>query len=377
MGWWFPPVIFDRNIVTQKNEARTVSTDSAALEARVTELESELAASERRLRATLTAAVDAIVMVDGQGMIRTFNPAAERMFGYTRAEAMGMAASELLGNPFRGHDDQYLRRYLKTPEGQLIGRLREFKARRKDGSEFPIQLLVTEVPELGLFTGIVRDITEQRKLQEEIVRIAAQEQRRIGEELHDTALQDLAGLGLLAQNLADALGGQELVAERLLAQRLASGIADAGRHVRSLAQGLVPVAVDAEGLMAALTELATRTEREHALSCRFVCPEPVEIADDLAALHLFRIAQEAVTNAVRHADAQTVTIRLERQEDIVTIKVLDDGIGIAQASQRGPGLGLRIMEHRCALLGGTFSALLRDSGGTEISCRIHLAQRDT
>jgi two-component system, LuxR family, sensor kinase FixL len=334
-----------------------------------TDQDAALTASEHRLRAVLDAAVDAIITIDYSGIIESFNEAAERMFGYSARELIGSNVSVLMGSPYREQHDDYLGRYLRTREPRVIGQRRDFTARRKDGTTFPVQVSVNEIPELELFAGVVRDMTEQRVLQEEIVRIATLEQRRIGDELHDTTQQELAGLGLLAQNLADDLKGPDRTAEHALAQKIASGIAATNRHVRSLAKGLVPVPVDAEGLMTALASLAEHTEKEHGVSCHFVCPKPVRIADDSAALHLYRIAQEAVLNSIRHAAASEISIRLERADFGLRIDVRDDGIGIDE-ERRGDGLGLRIMEHRCGLMGGTFSARRRETGGTVISCTV-------
>jgi signal transduction histidine kinase len=88
------------------------------------------------------------------------------------------------------------------------------------------------------------------------------------------------------------------------------------------------------------------------------------------ALHLYRIAQEAVTNAIRHAKANDIHIRLEAKDQELTLQVLDDGIGIDDQRDRHQGLGLRIMEHRCELVGGTFSVRRRDAGGTALMCTV-------
>ena len=345
------------------------------LETRMEQRTAALDASQQHIRAILDAAVDAIVIIDQTGIIETFNAAAEKMFGYTAAEAIGRNVSMLMGSPFREQHDDYLRRYARTLEPRLIGHPREFRARRKNGSEFPIQLSVSEIAALGLFTGVVRDISEQRKLQEDILRIAAAEQRRIGEELHDTTQQELAGLGLLAQNLADMLDRSGADKESALAAKIAAGIARTNRHVRTLAHGLVPVPVDAEGLMTALADLARRTETEHGIACHFICDEPVRIADDNIALQLYRIAQEAVANASKHAKAGSISIHLECTDGRLQVDVQDDGIGIGSEGIRSSGgLGLRIMEHRCGLIGGTLSVRRRESGGTLIRCMVPVVE---
>jgi two-component system CheB/CheR fusion protein len=331
------------------------------------------AAGEQRIRAILGATVDAIITINAEGTIETFNAAAESMFGYSAKEAIGRNISLLMPAPYRQNHSDYLKRYLQTRTPRLIGRLRDLRARRKDGTEFPMQLSVSEIPELGLFTGVVRDVTEQRALQEQIVRIATGEQHRIGRELHDSMQQELTGLGLLAQNLTDALSGPESAAQRALAAKLASGIAETNRHLRRLAKGLVPVAIDANGLMVALGDLAERTESDYGIKCRFVCPSAVHVADDGAALHLYRIAQEAVMNAIKHAHASTISIQLKQSDGFCTIQIRDDGVGIEEQASKADGLGLRIMEHRCGLIGGTFSVRRRKSGGTIIKCKVPMA----
>lgn len=334
------------------------------------ELEQRVAAGEHQLRAILDAAVDAIVTIDKDGIIRTVNKAAETMFGYRTDEIIGREVTMLMGAPYREQHDDYLRRYAKTGERRVIGKVRELRARRKNGAEFPIQLSVSEIPDPGLYTGIIRDMTENRDLQERMMHAATVEQRRLGQELHDTTLQDLAGLGLLAQHMVETLNAPDDSPQRKLATKITAGISEVNSQIRRLANGLVPVPVDAEGLMAALAKLAQRTEDDSEVACSFVCPDPVPITDDTMALHLYRIGQEAVTNAVRHSKADTISILLGRRNGSLRLEIRDNGVGIAADASEQGGLGLRIMEHRCMLMGGKFSARPHGSGGTVIRCEV-------
>ncbi len=211
------------------------------------------------------------------------------------------------------------------------------------------------------------DVTEQKALREEIVSIASLEQRRIGEELHDGTQQELTGLGLLAQSLAETLAAEGESRESALAAKLAAGIAEANRHVRDISRGLVPVTVAAGDLEAALAELGRRTLDRDRLSVALDYSAPVSIPSDLFATHLFRIAQEAVTNAVKHADARQIVIRLASEENEFRLEIADDGKGLPEA-RGNSGAGLRIMEHRCALLGGALALRARPGGGTVVSC---------
>jgi signal transduction histidine kinase len=246
---------------------------------------------------------------------------------------------------------------------------------RKDGSLFPIRLSVVEIDHSRLFAGFIHDMSAAKTLQEEILNIALLEQQRIGQELHDGTQQELTGLGLLSQNLREALSQRGSEAEATLAGRLADGIAQANLHVRSLAHGLLPVPVDEKTLPAALGELARSTRENYGLSCQFDCPEPVLVDNSVTATHLYRIAQEAVSNAVKHAKANAISIRLARSDGDLLLEIRDDGVGIAPRTPPYEGAGLRLMEHRCSVIGGRFTVQRQDSGGTRVACAIPLLAR--
>ena len=122
--------------------------------------------------------------------------------------------------------------------------------------------------------------------------------------------------------------------------------------------------------MTALAELARQTTEIHGLPCSFECPSPVEIDNDNQATHLYRIAQEAVSNATRHAKASAIWIRLEQVDGRLVLEVQDTGIGMQTGPSAARALGLRLMEHRCAMIGGNFAIELRPDGGTCIACSV-------
>jgi signal transduction histidine kinase len=122
--------------------------------------------------------------------------------------------------------------------------------------------------------------------------------------------------------------------------------------------------------MAALDELARQTTEIHGLLCAFECPAPVAIDNDNEATHLYRIAQEAVTNATRHAKSSAIWIRLEQHNGLLVLEVKDNGIGLQTEGSTKEGVGLRLMEHRCALIGGTFRVEKRSDCSTCIGCSV-------
>ena len=331
-----------------------------------------LQSSEERIRSVLDAAIDGIITIDEAGLIRFFSNGAEKIFGYKAEEAIGRNISMLMARPFREKHDTYMQRYLESGEARVIGRERSFRGRRRDGTEFPIQLTVSEVGHKRWFTGIVRDTTKQHELQEEIVRVATFEQRRIARELHDGTQQELTGLGLLARELADSLNSPALARQHELAMKIAGGITEANQNVRRLAKGLMPVPIDAQGLMVALEELANEFETNYGIRCEFLCPSPVLVANDNAAMQLYHVVQEALTNSLKHSGADSTAIAMKHSNATVTITVKDNGIGIDDPPQQTDGLGLRIMQHRCESIGGTFSVRRRKSGGTVVTCKIPL-----
>jgi PAS domain S-box-containing protein len=344
------------------------------------EAERALRESEERVRAIVNTAVDAIITIDGLGKIQEINGGAEQMFGYAAAEVVGKNVNILMPSPYHEQHDGYLARYRETGERRMICIGRELLGRRKDGSIFPVELAVSEIDHLGLFTGILRDVSERKELQRQVLMIAEQEQRRIGQELHDDIQQQLAGLGLLAQNMADhirrlsgkdsaEIGAAQYEEASRLADRVARGIAETGRRVRLIGRGLVPVEVDAEGLRSALEELAAHTSELHGVACEFQCPTPVEMCDNFVATHLYRIAQEAVTNALKHARPSRILVRLYRAEQSLVLTVLDDGIGIGEKND-SDGIGLRIMEYRAGLIGGNLSVIPGQECGTEVNCTL-------
>lgn len=331
--------------------------------------------SARQMSAILDATPDGVVTIDHTGTIVTFNQSAVRLFGHRADEVIGRNIGLLMPPRESLRHGEYLDRYLHTRERHVIGTSREVNACRKDGTLFPVVLSVIEIEHLRLFAGFVHDMTSAKTLREEILKIAMLEQQRIGQELHDGTQQELTGLGLLAHDLSEALSRHGSHTEAKLAARLASGIAEANLHVRSLAHGLVPVPVDAETLPAALGELARSTRASYGLSCQFDCPQPVQVGIPSTATHLYRIAQEALGNAVKHAKADAISIRLTCTDVDLMLEITDNGIGIATGMPPHEGAGLRLMEYRCAVLGGRFTVQQQEGGGTLVACAIPLSGR--
>jgi len=221
------------------------------------------------------------------------------------------------------------------------------------------------------FFALLRDVTDRRRMESEIVRISAREHERIGQDLHDGLGQQLTGIAFMAKVLARKLadGGLPEAGE---AEHIARLVNDAITQTRHLARGLHSVGLEEDGLMLVLQELAASVTRLYDIEARYVCPTPVLISDGTTAAHLYRIAQEAVTNAVRHAGPTTIRIELQRSGATATLAVIDDGCGIPGSVDPGVGMGLNIMRYRARMMGGAFSVKRLPEGGTCVSCTFQI-----
>lgn len=321
--------------------------------------------SEARLRAILNAPDDAIITIDHDGIIEAVNPAAEHMFGYAAGEMVGQNVKMLMPMPDRDRHDGYLKHYLQTGQAHIIGIGREVEARRKDGTTFFVDLAVSEVKEMKLFTGIIRDITRRKQLEHEVVEIAALEQLRIGEDLHDECGQELTALGLLAGSLAESLK-ERVPADSEIARKIGRGLSAVLRQVRNIAHGLALAEVTGPDLPDALAELASRLGETSGVRCVFDAGAAAPILDNVQATHLYHIAQEACTNALKHAEAENIAIRLLSRDNTIILEISDDGIGMSEGAKNG--LGLRIMQNRASVIGAQLSIDRAKPKGTVVTC---------
>ena len=211
-----------------------------------------------------------------------------------------------------------------------------------------------------------------RQLEQEIIAISERERQGLGRDLHDGMCQYLAAIGLTADLLR-----QNLVHDghprAQAAGEIANLLQDAVERVRELARGLSPVDRDEGGLESALEELANSTTRLTGVQCAFLCAEPVPVQEEIRAIHLFRIAQEAVGNATRHGRARHIIVALEASAHDFSLRVSDDGRGFDAAVSGGRGgMGLNIMRYRARMIGGTLEVYPNMPTGTVVACTVQL-----
>jgi PAS domain S-box-containing protein len=330
--------------------------------------------SEERFRLLVDGVADyAIMMLDSKGFVVSWNPGASRIFGFAQDEAIGLNASA-----FYTPDDATRGR----PAADLLvaasaGRREAEGWRvRKDSSRFWANVITSCLRDddgtLRGFSQITRDVSELRALEKEVLEISEREQMRIGHDLHDGLGQELTGIALLTQNLRQRLAKNH-AAEESQAARIATLINRALEQARKLARGFSPVELGPQGLETALRDLAAKVQSSMRCACSLKCAGNLHLADDATALHLFRIAQEAVNNSVRHSQATHIRIELDTIDGATTLAVHDDGIGMPASNSRGKGMGISVMHYRARMIGGSLEVKTSDAG-TSIICTCTNAQ---
>ncbi|MCS7467904.1 PAS domain S-box protein [Stieleria sp. ICT_E10.1] len=334
------------------------------------EMERELRREHNLNQSIIQTAQLVVVVLDMEGRIVQFNPYIESLTGWQADEVLGQNWFETFIPPQVRPNVRNV--FSKTIDGEVTGG-HVNPILTKDGRELEIQwhgdLLrdAEGTPMRLLCCG--QDVTERRVLERHIVELSAEEHRRIAIDLHDGIGQELTGLSMTADSLVVALTRAERP-EALVAEKLRDGIHRALEQVRILSRGMNPVDVDAQGLMSSLTDLTEQFNGIEGVTCRFECDSPVLLRDNQAATQLYRIAQEAATNALRHGKAKLIVISLRRTKEGVVLSVRDDGIGINGDAVSVPGMGMQTMNYRAGILGGSLQIKPGRDQGTEVTCTI-------
>jgi signal transduction histidine kinase len=217
--------------------------------------------------------------------------------------------------------------------------------------------------------ALQREMAERQRLDREIAQVADRERRRLGQDLHDSLGQHLTGTALAAQVLKEKLSAKSApeVAE---AEKVVNYLEEGIDLTRNLARGFFSPELDADGLSVALEGLAENISERFAVNCIFRAERLIPMRDDAFATQLYRIAQEAATNAAKHAAAEQIDICISVDDAELTLAIMDDGVGFPNNSSDSKGLGLRLMRHGAALIGGTFHIRRNGKRGTIATCKV-------
>jgi PAS domain S-box-containing protein len=301
---------------------------------------------------------EGVVLVDLQGCIELTNPAFERMFRCKAAELIGSSIAGISAS------SDWLERLRNQPG------TRDIAFRRRDGTSFTGEVLIeTIVLAAGKkWLAVVQDVSERKRLEREVLDIGNRERRRIGHELHDGLCQELTGVALMLRSIATHVRRDILPTDRQFAEIVAL-VNSAIEGARTMARGLSPVTIDRGGLLSALDVLVCRARASSGVDIRLHVRMPIDrMIAEATASHLYRIAQEALSNAVKHAAARIITVALEAVNDDLQLTVSDNGQGLAEDAVHGSGMGLKIMDYRARMIGGYVEIAPRGRGGTRVRC---------
>ncbi len=371
--------------------------------------EEALRVSEERFRLMVEGASDyAMFLLDPENLITFWSAGAERVFGWSRDEVIGKSGALIFAAEDRKNREVAKEIRTALNEGRALDRRFHL---RKDGSRVwtdgVLMRLDDESGKLRGFAKVARDATDQRRvedellhardemeqrvvertqellamnnelqrtmaqrqqLERELLEVSEREKRRIGEDLHDMVCQELSATALFLKSTAKRIADDSVAAAKTLEESAQT----VNRNVvlaRALASGLQAVELTASGLKNALRDLTARACDNSGIQCHFKCARGIHVPDDTVALHLYRIAQEAVTNAVKHSGAKNVLVTLDRNKTHTCVSVQDDGKGFV-IKRRRKGLGLHMMKYRANALGGELKIERRRRGGMDITCVI-------
>lgn len=307
----------------------------------------------------------AVGSADGQ-TLEMMNPAYARMHGYTVAELTGASVLTIATPESRTRLAEQIR--VVHAKGRAIFESRHL---RKDGTNFPALVEMTMVRDelrRPLYRVIyTQDISELKSLEARILDISEREQLRIGQDLHDSLCQQLSGIAYLCHTAHERIA-QVAPGEAGRLTRISQLLQEAIDQARGVAYGLHPVEGEANGLAAALQGLAGHFRSVYNISTHFLCAKPVPVSENTAATHLYRIAQEAMRNAVEHGRAKRIVVRLAESRSALTLSIQDDGCGFPLETPVSRGLGLETMRFRARAIGADLNLCRGKKGGTVVTC---------
>ncbi len=213
------------------------------------------------------------------------------------------------------------------------------------------------------------EITERKEAEKEALEIAQKEQQRFGSQLHDGLCQELTSILLFAKALTQKMEREnKLELEEL--KKISDMLLEAVDQARDTARGLYPGELEGASLMHTLEELVARTDKLSESKCRFYCPEKILINDNNVATHLYRIAQEGISNALNHGKAKLIEVFLTKKDGIIYLSIHDDGVGFSKSDSSSKGIGLNIMKYRAHMMDAVFLIEANVPHGVILKCTL-------
>jgi len=341
------------------------------LEKTIQDLKTENAAlltSEEKYRTIFETTGTATIVIDDDTTIAMVNTEFVNLSGFTKEEIEGKRVwPDFIEDVDRERMKTYHAMRREAPD--QTPRNYECRLRNKWRDDKIAMMTVALIPGTRQSVASIRDITERRRAETEILRISEAERKKIGSDLHDDLGQHLVGIEALSRVLCQRLAANHHP-ETVRAEEIVSLIREATAKTRNLARGLCPVNMEEGGLASSLGDFAAQIEKVFGVTCRFNCLTSQTVADNAVATNLYHIVQEAVNNALRHGRADRVKITLFSMKDQLCLTITDNGCGIEHSGKTG-GLGLSIMGYRAKNIKADLQIRSQKGKGTRVICRIH------
>lgn len=340
---------------------------------RAMQMPTKMDTDKEELQAILNTMADVVITSDFHGTILRVNQAVEQLFGYQSAELIGQNISVLMPASYASIHQHYMTRYLDTGVPRIIGIGRDLTAKHKDGHLFPIHISVSKIEQLSLFVGVIRDTSDMINLEQEALLIGEMERNRISRELHDELGQNLLGLTMQLQVITTQLAGANDLLQQQL-QDVSSGLAQNVNNIRAIVSELATVELEEQGLQGALNSFVDTCNNYNKARVQLTCEGQCETEDYNVTVHLYRIAREAVYNALKHADASQIDVSLVQQVNTIQLSIQDNGKGlpadpeIRDCRLINVGNGLRNIHFRAHVIGAHLTISSSAASGTRIEC---------
>ncbi len=322
---------------------------------------------EARLSAIMNYAFEAILVLDLSGKITEFNDSAQTMFNYNNKEIIGKNIQALIPSINIKQLTSQALNIESSALSTLILEKKELIGLRKDALNFPIALSLTKVKGRALYIGIINDLSEPQALKKALINICTYEQEKIGHEIHDNLGQRLTGINLLASNLKRSLPKSDIKnnqAMDLIIEQLSQAIGD----TRDFSHTLAPILFPPHGLQGALTTMMKLFDSS-GIKKKIKLSSNLTIVDSVVATQVYRIAQEALNNTLKHAKARKVTLQLQAQGENTCLEITDDGLGFdINAPKFNQGIGIQIMRYRASNINATLDIVSSKGKGTTVRC---------
>lgn len=353
-----------------QSQNKALAKANEELQREVTErkrVEKALRDSELRLRAIIDAnPIPLVIYKESNGQILYTNEYFGKTFG---RDTQHITRSYIQNYFLESNEVEILHEKLEKHSEKGYLQNHEVCMKKEDGTVFwvviSMQMLLFN-NELSVIAGFY-DVTDRKRLEKEILEVSGREQQRLGQELHDGLGQILTGVSYMCRVLHEQLQAKKLE-EAGTAEEITELVNHTINLTKVLARGFFPVELEENGIISALQELADNTETQFKIACHFSYNEKVFINDNSTALHLYRIAQEAVHNAVKHGKPDNIYIKLDFEGDKIVLTVKDDGVGFPDELGDNRGMGLRIMEYRANMIDGKVNIGRNREKGTIVSC---------